>query len=324
MSARTKEKGYSIDCNPDEDPFHDSSFAISPDDATVSENFIDFQAIQRYIQFYECIAGKRKEPMQKEHTVRLAFFIGSLLIVAIWELIAPRRQLTDSKPRRWFTNLFLVLLNTAAVRLFLPILPAGMALMIQERGGGILNILILPDWLKIVTAVLLLDLVIYLQHLLFHFLPILWRLHRIHHADLDIDVTTGNRFHPIEIVISIGIKLAAVAVLGPPVIAVIIFEVVLNASAQFNHGNIRIPERVDYWLRFFVVTPDMHRVHHSVIPSETNSNFGFNVPWWDRLFGTYRAHPEQGYLGMTIGLTEYRDSAKLSLGSLLLLPFMKE
>ena len=169
----------------------------------------------------------------------------------------------------------------------------------------------------------MLDLVIYLQHVLFHYLPTLWRLHRMHHVDLDIDVTTGNRFHPLEIVISIGIKLAAVALLGPPVIAVIIFEVVLNASAQFNHGNVRIPERIDRLLRLFVVTPDMHRVHHSVIPRETNSNFGFNVPWWDRLLGTYRAQPEQGHMGMTIGLKEYHDPAKLSLGRLLLLPFMK-
>lgn len=261
--------------------------------------------------------------MQKEQMVRLAFFIGSLLIVAIWELIAPRRQLIDSKPLRWFTNLSLVVLNTLLVRFLLPVLPVGLALMIQERGGGIFNILILPDWLKIILSVLVLDLVIYLQHVLFHFLPTLWRLHRMHHVDLDIDVTTGNRFHPLEIVISIGIKLAAVALLGPPAIAVIIFEVVLNASAQFNHGNVRIPERIDRLLRLFVVTPDMHRVHHSVIPRETNSNFGFNVPWWDRLLGTYRAQPEQGHLGMTIGLKEYRDPAKLSLGRLLLLPFMK-
>ncbi len=166
----------------------------------------------------------------------------------------------------------------------------------------------------------MLDLVIYLQHVLFHYLPTLWRLHRMHHVDLDIDVTTGNRFHPLEIVISIGIKLVAIALLGPPAIAVIIFEVVLNASAQFNHGNVRIPERIDRLLRLFVVTPDMHRVHHSIIPRETNSNFGFNVPWWDRLLGTYRAQPEQGHLGMTIGLKEYRDPAKLSLGRLLLLP----
>jgi sterol desaturase/sphingolipid hydroxylase (fatty acid hydroxylase superfamily) len=262
--------------------------------------------------------------MQKEQTVRLAFFIGSLLIIAIWELIAPRRQLTESKPLRWFINLFLVLLNTAVIRYFMPILPVGMALLFHERGWGILNMLDFPDWLKIVTAVLVLDLVIYLQHVLFHYLPLLWRLHRVHHVDLDLDVTSGNRFHPLEIIISNGIKLAAVALLGTPVISVIIFEVILNASAQFNHGNIRIPEVFDRFLRLFVVTPDMHRVHHSVLPRETNSNFGFNVPWWDRMLGTYKAQPERGHLGMTIGLKEYRDPAKLSLGQLLLLPFMRQ
>lgn len=261
--------------------------------------------------------------MQKEQIIRLAFLIGSLLIFAIWELIAPRRQLTDSKPRRWFTNLSLVVFNTLAVRFLLPVLPVGLAIMLQERDFGVLNMLVLPDLLKIVTAVLVLHLVIYLQHVLFHFLPTLWRLHRMHHVDLDIDVTTGNRFHPIEIIISIGIKLASVALLGPPVIAVIIFEVVLNASARFNHGNIRIPDSLDRFLRLFVLTPDMHRIHHSSIPWETNSNFGFNVSWWDRLFGTYQAQPEEGHLRMTIGLKEYRDPAKLSLGRLLLLPFVK-
>lgn len=182
---------------------------------------------------------------------------------------------------------------------------------------------LLQDWFKILLTLLLLDLVIYLQHLRFHFLPTLWRLHRMHHVDLDIDVTTGNRFHPLEIIISSGIKLAALALIGPPVIAVVIFEVVLNTAAQFNHGNIRIPESLDRWLRLLVVTPDMHRIHHSVIPRETNSNFGFNVPWWDRLFGTYRPQAEQGHLGMIIGLKEYRDPAKLTLGRLLLLPFTR-
>jgi sterol desaturase/sphingolipid hydroxylase (fatty acid hydroxylase superfamily) len=260
--------------------------------------------------------------MQEEQTVRLAFFLVTLLIIAVWEIVAPRRPLTDSKTRRWYTNLSLVLLNILAVRFLVPIFPVSLALTLQERGWGILHILNLPDWFKIGLAVLLLDLAIYLQHLLFHFLPVFWRIHRMHHVDLDIDVTTGNRFHTIEIIISIGIKLAAVALIGPPVIAVVVFEVVLNASAQFSHGNISIPVTIDRWLRFFVVTPDMHRVHHSVISRETNSNFGFNVPWWDRLFGTYRAQPEKGHLGMSIGLKEYRDPAKLTLGRLLLLPFM--
>jgi sterol desaturase/sphingolipid hydroxylase (fatty acid hydroxylase superfamily) len=256
-----------------------------------------------------------------EQTIRLIFFLGTLIAVALWEVIAPRRVLNDSKMRRWSTNLSLVLVNTLVVRFTLPILPVGLAIILQERGWGILNIIDLPHWTKIVLAVLILDGVVYLQHVLFHFLPTLWRLHRMHHADLDIDVTTGNRFHPLEILISIGIKLAAVSLIGPPVFAVVAFEVVLNACAQFNHGNIRLPETVDRWLRLFLVTPDMHRVHHSVIPRETNSNFGFNVPWWDRLFGTYREQPEQGHLGMNIGLKEYRDPSKLTLVRLLLQPF---
>ena len=183
--------------------------------------------------------------MHEEQTIRLTFFLGTLVTVAVWEFIAPRRVLNDSKMRRWFTNLSLVLLNTLVVRFTLPILPVGLALLFQERGWGILNIVTLPIWLEIVIAVMILDGIIYLQHVLFHFLPSLWRLHRMHHADLDIDVTTGNRFHPIEIIISIGIKLAAISLIGPPVIAVVVFEVLLNAMAQFSHGNIRIPEAVD-------------------------------------------------------------------------------
>jgi sterol desaturase/sphingolipid hydroxylase (fatty acid hydroxylase superfamily) len=259
--------------------------------------------------------------MPGEEIVRLAFFSGVLAIVAVWEVIAPRRPLTDSKRRRWFANLSLVVIDTASVRFLLPVLPAGMALMAQERGWGILNIITLPAWMNIALAVVALDFVIYLQHLLFHFLPILWRLHRMHHTDLDIDVTTGNRFHPIEILISMGIKLAAVSLIGAPIVAVVIFEVALNATSQFNHGNIRMPEALDRWLRLVVVTPDMHRVHHSIIPRETNSNFGFNLPLWDRLCGTYRDRPEGGHEGMTTGLKEYRDPAMLNLSRLLIQPF---
>jgi sterol desaturase/sphingolipid hydroxylase (fatty acid hydroxylase superfamily) len=267
--------------------------------------------------------GERNN-MDGEQTIRLAFFFGTLAVVAGWEIIAPRRTLTDRKGKRWFANLSLVVIDTAVVRFLFPILPVGLALLAQERGWGALNIVLLPNWLKIVMAVVALDFVIYLQHVLFHFLPILWRLHRMHHTDLDIDVTTGNRFHPLEIVISVGIKLAAVALIGPPVMAVVVFEVVLNATSQFNHGNILLPETVDRWLRLVVVTPDMHRVHHSVIPRETNSNFGFNLPWWDRLCGTYRSQPEQGHTGMSIGLKEFRDSTKLTLLQLLLQPFVRK
>lgn len=262
--------------------------------------------------------------MTHEQTIRLVFFFGVLAVVAVWEVIAPRRMLTDSKGRRWFANISLVVIDTAVVRFLLPILPVGLAIIAQERGWGILNNIILPSWSKAALAVVALDLIIYLQHVLFHFLPILWRLHRMHHTDLDIDVTTGNRFHPIEIVISIGIKLAAVLLIGPSAFAVIIFEVALNATSLFNHGNIRFPEIVDRWLRLIVVTPDMHRVHHSIIPREASSNFGFNLPWWDRLCGTYRPQPEQGHIAMSIGLKEFRDPTKLTLPQLLLQPLVRK
>jgi sterol desaturase/sphingolipid hydroxylase (fatty acid hydroxylase superfamily) len=229
--------------------------------------------------------------------------------------------LTDSKGRRWFANLSLVAIDTAVVRFLMPILPVGMAVVAQERGWGVLNAVVLPPWLELALAVVALDGVIYLQHVLLHFLPLLWRLHRMHHSDLDLDVTTGNRFHPLEILVSAGIKLAAVALIGPAVAAVVVFEVLLNATAQFNHGNIRIPAAVERWLRLLVVTPDMHRVHHSVNPRETNSNFGFNFPWWDRWFGTYVDQPERGHEGMRIGLEQFRDDGEQRLDRMLTQPF---
>jgi sterol desaturase/sphingolipid hydroxylase (fatty acid hydroxylase superfamily) len=261
--------------------------------------------------------------MPGEHIIRLAFFFGVLAMVAAWEIVAPRRPLTDRKGRRWFTNLSLVVIDTAASRFLLPVLPFGMALMAGEHGWGILNTPDVPLWFRVIIAVVMLDFVIYLQHVLFHFVPVLWRFHRMHHTDLDVDVTTGNRFHPVEIIISMLVKIATVALLGAPAEAVVIFEVVLNATAQFNHGNIRLPVTLDRWLRLLVVTPDMHRVHHSVIPRETNSNFGFNLPWWDRLCGTYCPQPDGGHAGMVIGLTEYRDPSLLTLPRLLLLPFVR-
>jgi sterol desaturase/sphingolipid hydroxylase (fatty acid hydroxylase superfamily) len=259
--------------------------------------------------------------MTREQIIRLVFFFGMLAVVAAWEVVAPRRPLTDSKARRWFTNLSLIVVDTAVTRLILPVLPFGMAIIAQERGWGMLNMSPLPFLAQAVLAVLVLDFVIYLQHVLFHFLPTLWRLHRMHHTDLDIDVTTGVRFHPIEILVSTGIKLGAVTLLGAPPISVVFFEVALNATSQFNHGNIRISIPLDRWLRFVLVTPDMHRVHHSVIPRETNSNFGFNLPWWDRLCGTYRAQPESGHTGMTIGLKGFRNPRMLTLPRLLIQPF---
>jgi len=259
-----------------------------------------------------------------EAAVRLSFFLGTFALVGAWELIAPRRPLSWSRRSRWFANLSLVVLDTLAARLLLPVLPVGMAYAVRLRGGGLFNHLTLPYWVQIVLTVILLDFVIYMQHRLFHSRPLLWRLHRMHHTDLDLDVTTGNRFHPLEILISMVIKLAVVALFGASPAGVLVFEVVLNASSQFNHGNIRIPPKLDRWLRLLLVTPDMHRVHHSVIPRETDSNFGFNLPWWDRLCGTYRSQPEAGHLGMTIGLRAFRDPAQLTLGKLLLQPFLRK
>jgi sterol desaturase/sphingolipid hydroxylase (fatty acid hydroxylase superfamily) len=259
-----------------------------------------------------------------EIVTRVGFFFGVLAIMALWELLAPRRSLTTSKASRWFANLTIVACNTAVVRLLFPILPVGLALMTQKSGWGLLNYLHLPYWLAVVSGVILLDLIIYLQHVMFHAVPALWRLHMMHHADLDIDVTTGLRFHPIEIFISAVIKLAAVMVLGPPGIAVLVFEVLLNATSMFNHSNARLPLNMDRVVRLFVVTPDMHRVHHSVAIKETNSNFGFNLPWWDRLFGTYRDQPFAGHLKMTIGLSQFRDASRLTLPWMLALPFIGE
>jgi sterol desaturase/sphingolipid hydroxylase (fatty acid hydroxylase superfamily) len=211
-------------------------------------------------------------------------------------------------------------MNPLVVRLFSPVLAVGMAEKAVQRNWGLLNNYDMPFWLATVFGVMALDFIIYLQHVMFHAVPLMWRLHMVHHADLDFDVTTGLRFHPIEILVSMGIKLAAVAVLGPPVMAVLAFEVLLNGTAMFNHGNIRLPLRADRVLRLLVVTPDMHRVHHSVFPQETNTNFGFNLPWWDRLFGTYRNQPTKGHEAMAIGLHQFQ--APLSLPRLLVLPFV--
>ncbi len=260
--------------------------------------------------------------MEHEAGIRLGFFFGMLVLMAIWEVLAPRRQLTVSKTSRWSSNLGLVLVNTLALRALLPVAAVGMAILAEERSWGLLNNVVLPHWVSVVLAVLILDLAIYLQHVMFHAVPILWRLHMVHHADLDFDVTTGARFHTLEIILSMGIKMAVVVVLGPPAVAVIIFEVLLNATSLFNHGNVRLLARLDRLLRLIVVTPEMHRVHHSVVPRETNSNFGFNLPWWDRLFGTYRARPAAGHEGMTIGLSQFRDTKVARLHWMLALPFI--
>lgn len=257
-----------------------------------------------------------------EAAIRMSFFVGIFLAVALVELIVPRRALTTSKKSRWFGNIGIVFIDTFVLRLLAPAGAVGVSVWIGHQGWGLLNTVEWPLWLELVITVIVLDFVVYMQHLMFHAVPVLWRLHMIHHADLDIDLTTGTRFHPLEILISLGIKAGAIIVLGAPPVGVIIFEIVLNGTAMFNHGNFFIPPGVDRFLRLLVVTPDMHRVHHSVFPFETNSNFGFSLPWWDRLCGTYRSQPRKGHEKMTIGLNQFRDSSRLTLPWLLALPFI--
>ena len=255
-----------------------------------------------------------------EPLIRLAFFAGVLATLALWEAMAPRRAQTVGRVRRWPSNLGVVAVDTVVLRILFPTAAVGFAILAEERGWGLLNTLALPPWSEALIAVVVLDLVIYLQHVLFHSVPLLWRLHRMHHADLEFDVTTGVRFHPVEIVISMVIKIGVMAALGAPAVGVLAFEVILNATSMFSHSNVRLPPAFDRVLRWIVVTPDMHRVHHSIERRETDSNFGFNLPWWDRLFGTYRPEPEAGHTGMTLGIPQFRDPRELRLDRMLLQP----
>jgi sterol desaturase/sphingolipid hydroxylase (fatty acid hydroxylase superfamily) len=256
-----------------------------------------------------------------EPLIRLVAFAGVFVAMAAWEILAPRREQKLARGARWPSNIGVVVLDTVLVRIVFPTTAVGLALIAEARGWGLLHALELPLWAGAPLAVIALDLAIYLQHVLFHAVPALWRLHRMHHADQEIDVTTGARFHPIEILLSMGIKLGVVAALGAPAVAVLLFEVLLNATSMFNHSNVRMPARLDRVLRWVVVTPDMHRVHHSIVARETNSNFGFNLPWWDRLFGTYRDQPAAGHVGMTIGIEQFRDPKEQRLDRMLTQPF---
>jgi sterol desaturase/sphingolipid hydroxylase (fatty acid hydroxylase superfamily) len=256
-----------------------------------------------------------------ELTIRLGAFAGVFLAMALWEVLAPRRPWAVGRTPRWPGNLGIVVVDVLAVRLLIPVAAVGVALLASGRGFGLLNLVGWPGWLAGLLGFIVLDLVIYAQHVVFHHVPWLWRLHRMHHADLDIDVTTGVRFHPIEILLSMLVKMATVALLGIPAGAVVAFEVVLNATSMFNHSNAAMPGWLDRIVRLLVVTPDMHRVHHSVVRAETDSNFGFNLPWWDRLFGTYRAAPAAGHDGIIIGLPIFRDRRELRLDRLLTQPF---
>jgi sterol desaturase/sphingolipid hydroxylase (fatty acid hydroxylase superfamily) len=259
--------------------------------------------------------------LDHEPAIRMAAFFGILIGMAIWELAAPRRRTEIPRLVRWSNNLGLVVLDALLVRFTFPVVAVGLAVIAHKSGWGLLNQFSIPVWVATVLAVLALDFAIYMQHVLFHAVPLLWRLHRVHHADLEFDVTTGVRFHPFEILISMAIKLLLILALGPSAIAVLIFEILLNGTSLFNHSNVHLPLWLDAALRLAMVTPDMHRVHHSILPSETNSNFGFNLPWWDRILGTYLAQPRAGHIGMTVGIEQFRTQRDLWLDRLMFQPF---
>jgi sterol desaturase/sphingolipid hydroxylase (fatty acid hydroxylase superfamily) len=258
--------------------------------------------------------------LDNELYVRFGFFFGIFAVMALWELYAPRRALTARKIARWFRNLAITFMNPLALRVVFPLPATGVALVAGERGWGVLNTVQLNGWTAGIIAIVLLDLTIYLQHVFFHHNRFFWRLHMVHHTDLDIDVTTGARFHPFEIIISMVVKMAVVVMVGAPAWSVLAFEVILNGTSMFNHSNVFIPLGVDRVVRKLIVTPDMHRVHHSVLVHEHNRNFGFNLSIWDRIFGTYRDQPGRGHNSMTIGLKEFRDEGRLTLPYVLALP----
>jgi len=262
--------------------------------------------------------------IDREIFLRLGVFCLVFLVMAVWEMISPMRRLTAPKGKRWAINFSLTLMNALITRLIFPLAAVGSALIAGENNWGLFHQFAIDNRIAGIIAILALDFTIYFQHALFHHIPVFWRLHMVHHTDLDIDVTTGARFHPVEILLSMGIKMSVIILLGAPAYAVLIFEILLNATSMFNHGNISIPPDIDRLIRLFIVTPDMHRVHHSVIIRERNSNFSFNFSWWDRIFKTYTDQPDRGHAGMVIGLADFRDFRKLGLLNILALPLFGE
>ena len=256
--------------------------------------------------------------------IRLGVFLAMLAAMALWEALAPRRAQGIGRARRWPSNLGILVFDALATRLLIPTSLAGFAVFAASRHWGLFNLPTAPGWAAFPLSILVLDLAIYAQHVAFHAVPMFWRLHRMHHADLEFDVTTGVRFHPLEILLSTLIKMAIIAALGAPALAVLAFEVLLNATSMFNHGNVAIPDAIEGWVRRVIVTPDMHRVHHSIAIEETNSNYGFNLSVWDRLFGTYRREPKAGQLAMTIGIGAFRQPGELRLDKMLTQPFRDE
>ena len=261
--------------------------------------------------------------VEHESQLRLGVFIGVLALMMVAEALFPRKQRTKTRQRRWLTNLLIITADNVILRLVFPIVAVGMAIKATQNGWGVFNIVNMPIWLEIILAMVVLDLLIYVQHVVFHKVPLFWDLHKVHHADRDFDVTTGIRFHPIEMVLSLAYKMICIVVLGAPVVAVLLFELILNACSMFNHSNVKLPLGFDRVLRMFIVTPDMHRVHHSTIVRETNSNYGFSISLWDRLFRTYIDQPEKGHEDMVIGLSEYQTDGPTSFTWSLLLPFGK-
>ncbi len=259
-----------------------------------------------------------------EIAVRVVGYAAVFAGMTLWEWLAPRRRLKVGRSRRWLGNLGILAVDIVAVRLLAPTAAVGVALIAAAHGWGLFPLLMLPVWAAIPLGFVALDLVIYTQHVVFHHVPLLWRMHRMHHADLDIDVTTGVRFHPLEILLSLAIKMVAIAALGIPAAAVLIFEVVLNASSMFNHGNVALPAWLEPLARRLVVTPQMHEIHHSALRMETDSNFGFNLSVWDRLFATYRDKPAAGENNVQIGLPDFRDVAELRLDRLITQPFRSD
>jgi sterol desaturase/sphingolipid hydroxylase (fatty acid hydroxylase superfamily) len=261
--------------------------------------------------------------MTTETVLRLGVFFGIFLAMALWEVGAPMRRLAVSRLRRWGTNWAISILDAVMVRLLFGAAATGAALDALGGGWGVFNLLDWPGWAEFALAFLALDLAIWFQHLISHKIPVLWRLHRVHHADRDMDVTTAIRFHPVEIALSMGLKIGLIYALGASIVVVIVFEVVLNGAAMFNHGNVRMPGAVERALRWLIVTPDMHRVHHSVERAEHDANYGFNLSVWDRIFGTYVAQPAAGHGGMMIGLAQCQDDGPTRLGWSLAFPFRR-
>lgn len=259
-----------------------------------------------------------------ESVIRFGFFLGTFALMALWEVLAPLRMPGTSKAVRWPNHVMLAAMNIGLVRVLFPLAAVALAVYAGEHGIGLFNIIPVPYLLAFVGSLLALDLAIYLFHLLFHAVPALWRVHRVHHADVDIDVSTGVRFHPIQMMLSVSIKSIVILLLGPPALSVLTFEVLSHAITLFNHGNVRIPAALDRVLRWFVVTPDMHRIHHSIHIAETDSNFGFVLPWWDRMFGTYRAEPAGGQVRMVVGIESFRTDRDLWLDRLMLNPVVDE